>query len=211
VTDSPSDAQVAEEAAGGDDGGDLAAFAARVAETVGARSWSADHGNVKVVVDPPQWTSTIAAARDDLGLDFFSWLSAVDWSRDVVVGDPPEDVDDLDEHFEVLCRLTTVSDGSGVVFSTSLDKDAPEIASLVDLFGGAAWHEREAYEMFGIEFTGHPNLVKLYLPDAFEGHPLRKSYPLLSREVKPWPGIVDVEDMPSTENTEAGEGGEDAS
>ncbi len=56
--------------------------------------------------------------------------------------------------------------------------------------------------MFGIEFEGHPNLTKLYLPDAFEGFPLRKSFPLLSREVKPWPGLVDVEDMPSTENVE---------
>ena len=57
--------------------------------------------------------------------------------------------------------------------------------------------------MFGINFDGHPDLTNLYLPDAFEGHPLRKSYSLLSREVKPWPGKVDVEDMPSTENPEA--------
>ncbi len=57
--------------------------------------------------------------------------------------------------------------------------------------------------MFGIAFDGHPNLVNLYLTDGFEGHPLRKSYALLTREVKPWPGTVDVEDMPSTENPEA--------
>jgi NADH-quinone oxidoreductase subunit C len=50
--------------------------------------------------------------------------------------------------------------------------------------------------MFGIDFVGHPNLIKLYLPDGFEGHPLRKSFPLLTREVKPWPGTVDVEGMP---------------
>jgi NADH:ubiquinone oxidoreductase subunit C len=61
--------------------------------------------------------------------------------------------------------------------------------------------------MFGIDFRGHPNLVKLYLPDAFEGHPLRKSYPLLSRELKPWPGAVDVEGMPSVQNPEASAGG----
>jgi NADH-quinone oxidoreductase subunit C len=79
------------------------------------------------------------------------------------------------------------------------------------LYSGANWHEREAHEMFGIEFTGHPQLIKLYLPEAFQGHPLRKSFPLLSREVKPWPGTVDVEGMPghqdedepSTENPEA--------
>jgi NADH-quinone oxidoreductase subunit C len=64
------------------------------------------------------------------------------------------------------------------------------------VFPGANWHEREAHEMFGIEFVGHPNLANLYLPDSFMGNPLRKSYPLLSREVKPWPGNVDVEPMP---------------
>ncbi|MBA2625721.1 MAG: NADH-quinone oxidoreductase subunit C, partial [Acidimicrobiia bacterium] len=51
-------------------------------------------------------------------------------------------------------------------------------------------------EMFGIGFAGHPYLANLYLPGAFEGHPLRKDFPLLAREVKPWPGLVDVEAMP---------------
>ena len=50
--------------------------------------------------------------------------------------------------------------------------------------------------MFGIAFDGHPALRHLYLPFEFEGHPLRKDYPLLAREVKPWPGLVDVEPMP---------------
>ena len=50
--------------------------------------------------------------------------------------------------------------------------------------------------MFGISFDGHPGLRHLYLPGEFEGHPLRKDFPLLARLVKPWPGIVDVEPMP---------------
>jgi NADH-quinone oxidoreductase subunit C len=50
--------------------------------------------------------------------------------------------------------------------------------------------------MFGIAFDGHPGLRHLYLPGEFEGHPLRKDFPLLARLVKPWPGIVDVEPMP---------------
>jgi NADH-quinone oxidoreductase subunit C len=52
--------------------------------------------------------------------------------------------------------------------------------------------------MFGFEFTGHPGLRHLYLPSEFEGFPLRKDFPLLAREVKPWPGLVDVEQFPST-------------
>ena len=90
-----------------------------------------------------------------------------------------------------------------MTLSTDVPKDDPQLPTLVEVYGGADWHEREAAEMFGIDFVGHPNLNKLYLTDEFEGYPLRKSYPLLSREVKPWPGTVDVEDMPSTENPEA--------
>ena len=54
-------------------------------------------------------------------------------------------------------------------------------------FAGADWHEREAHEMFGIDFAGHPHLINLYLPGGFEGFPLRKDFPLLARMVKPWP------------------------
>src|SRR4029450_11204297 len=57
-------------------------------------------------------------------------------------------------------------------------------------------HERDCWEMFGLTFDGHPALRHLYLPGEFEGHPLRKDFPLLARLVKPWPGIVDVEPMP---------------
>ena len=59
--------------------------------------------------------------------------------------------------------------------------------------------------MFGIEFRGNPNPVNIYLPDEFVGHPLRKSFPLLTREVKPWPGDVDVEGMPGDDDDEDGE------
>jgi NADH-quinone oxidoreductase subunit C len=60
--------------------------------------------------------------------------------------------------------------------------------------------------MFGIDFEGHPNLAHLYLPDTFLGNPLRKSFPLLSREVKPWPGTVDVEALPGGGEEEEAEG-----
>ena len=53
--------------------------------------------------------------------------------------------------------------------------------------------------MYGFVFEGHPDLRHIYLPGEFEGFPLRKDFPLLAREVKPWPGIVDVEDLPAAE------------
>jgi NADH-quinone oxidoreductase subunit C len=161
---------------------------------------------VKVKVPPASWVDAHLAARDDLDLVFFSWLSAIDWSNEVEAGDTLSD--EVEERIELLSALSNVTDGDLVILSTDLPKESPSVSSLVDVYAGANWHEREAFEMFGISFEGHPNLIHLYLPDAFIGNPLRKSYPLLSREVKPWPGTVDVEampdkngsDEPSTEN-----------
>ncbi len=186
----------------------VAEFAERIASLVGSDTWSADFGNAKVQVTPASWVESVDKVRSEAGLEFFSFLSAIDWSNEVEVGDPLESR--VSERFEVLVRLSSVENNDAVTLSTDVSKKDPRLASLVDVFGGANWHEREAAEMFGIEFEGHPNLTKLYLPDAFEGFPLRKSFPLLSREVKPWPGLVDVEDQPSTENPEAGADQENA-
>lgn len=179
----------------------VAALAARVAGLVGSDAWSADYGNAKVLVDRDGWVEAVRAVRDGAGLDFFSFLSAVDWSNDVAVGEPLEEP--VEERYEVLVRLSSARTNDAVTLSTDVPKDDARLPTLIGVFGGADWHEREAAEMFGIDFEGHPNLTNLYLTDEFEGHPLRKSYPLLAREVKPWPGMVDVEGMPSEENTEA--------
>ncbi len=64
--------------------------------------------------------------------------------------------------------------------------------------------------MFGISFNGHPDLRNMYLPTEFEGHPLRKDFPLLARIVKPWPGIVDVEPMPGEDPEDEAAEGEEA-
>ena len=76
--------------------------------------------------------------------------------------------------------------------------------SWVPVYPGADWHERECWEMYGFVFDGHPALRHLYLPSEFEGHPLRKDFPLLARVVKPWPGLVDVEPMPGEGATRRG-------
>ena len=155
---------------------------------------SVDHGTARLRVTPERWVEAVTAARDQ-GLVFFSWLSAIDWSNDVAVGDPP--AEQVEERIEVLCALSDLDQGRLLIISTDLPSEHPEIDTLTGVYAGANWHEREAHEMFGIEFKGHPNLAKLYLPDQFEGNPLRKSFPLLTREVKPWPGKVDVEGMPA--------------
>ena len=187
----------------------LEELAGRVASAVGGQVDFA-HGTAKIRVSALSWKAAITTARDEFDLVFLSWLSAIDWANEVAVGDEYDE--QVEERYEMLCAVSDVGPGNLIIFSADLAKDEASIESISDVFPGANWHEREAAEMFGIDFSGHPDLTKLYLPDGFEGHPLRKSYALLSREVKPWPGKVDVEDMPpsgesdgapSTENPEA--------
>lgn len=172
-------------------------WATALAERLGAEAAPVAFDTVRIMVERERWVETIVAAREELEL--FSWLSAIDWSKSQAVGDGVAEPDDLDERFDVLCRLSSVESDAGAIFVTSLPKDDPSIGSLTPHIGGAEWHERESHEMFGIDFVGNTNLTPLYLPDDFEGNPLLKSYPLISREVKPWPGDVDVEDMPAAE------------
>ena len=101
-----------------------------------------------------------------------------------------------DTRFQVLARLYSTVRHIGVTLKADLDDDDPRIQTWTGVYVGADWPERETWEMYGFVFDGHPNLVKLYLPGEFEGFPLRKDFPLLSREVKPWPGLVDVEPFP---------------
>ena len=178
----------------------LDAWAEGLTQRLGADGYSVDFDTVRIAVSPESWVETILEARNEL--PFFSWLSAIDWSKDYEVGEGVDDPDSLEERFEVLCRLSSVETADGAIFVTTLSHDEPAIDSLAPHIGGANWHEREAHEMFGIDFKGHPHLVPLYLPDDFVGNPLLKTYPLLSREVKPWPGEVDVEEMPPVEEAE---------
>jgi NADH-quinone oxidoreductase subunit C len=101
-----------------------------------------------------------------------------------------------DTRFQVFARLYNVTTHVGLTLKTDLDDADPRLDSLVSLYRGADWHERETWEMYGFTFLGHPGLRHLYLPSEFEGYPLRKDFPLLARLVKPWPGLVDVEPMP---------------
>jgi NADH-quinone oxidoreductase subunit C len=108
---------------------------------------------------------------------------------------------------QVLASVAHPGTDLRVILKADVPDDDPRIASWTHVYSGAAWHEREAWEMFGITFEGNPDLRHLYLPTGFEGHPLRKEFPLLARVVKPWPGIVDVEPMPGGEDDEESEEG----
>ncbi|WP_078899922.1 NADH-quinone oxidoreductase subunit C [Streptomyces sp. SBT349] len=129
-----------------------------------------------LTVDVPAaaWQAALTTARDTLGCTYFDWLSAVDepdtgfriCAHVVAVGTPPR---------RLLLRAT-------------VPHEAPSLPTATGVYAGASWHERETHEMFGVDFPGHPGLTRLLLPDAFEGHPLRKDFVLAARVAKAWPG-----------------------
>jgi NADH-quinone oxidoreductase subunit C len=180
--------------------------------------------DVWVRVDAGAWRAAAEFARHKLELTFFDFLSAVDWMpspfgryEDAEVDSPladklgqPYELETGyaggDSRFQLLARVFDVRQRH---VGVTLKSDVPEsmtMDSWVRVYAGADWHERETWEMYGIDFVGHPDLRHIYLPSEFEGHPLRKDFPLLTRVVKPWPGIVDVEPMPGEPE---GEGDED--
>ena len=174
--------------------------------------------DVWVRVKTDSWKGALRTLRDSLGFEYFCFLSAIDWMPSPYgrgEDDPTEPAPERDmtirsgyaggsTRMQVFVRLMNSKTHMGVTVKADVPDSDPRVESIVDVYAGANWHERETHEMFGIGFDGHPDLRNMYLPGDFEGHPLRKDFPLLARMVKPWPGIVDVEPLPGG----AGEGGE---
>ena len=149
------------------------------------RSFSDAHGHAVVGVGPERYREIARFLRDDpaLSFDYFDFLSPVDYQP-------------KGRGYEVVTHLYSTRHNHHVRLKVECEVDDPRCPTLSDVWSGANWHEREAAEMFGIEFEDHPHLVKLLLPEQFEGHPLRKDFPLMTREAKPWPGAVEGEEEP---------------
>ena len=158
------------------------------------------------------WRHTGTIVRDVLGFHWFSFLSAIDWmpspfgrGEDDPTEPAPVRRTDIrhgytggDTRMQVFARVSSLEQHIGITSKADV-ADGPDggiVDSWSTVYAGANWHERETHEMFGIRFAGHPDLRNMYLPTGFEGHPMRKDFPLLARIVKPWPGIVDVEPLP---------------
>lgn len=134
------------------------------------------HGEVSVWTTPQHW-EPVARHLKDCGrchYDFPTFLTAVDMEAD---------------GFEIVLHMYSVRRQHSVNVKTVVGRDDPRLPTLSHLWAGLNWSERETWELFGVTFDGHPNLVKLLLPDEFEGFPLRKDFLLMSREAKEWPGL----------------------
>ncbi len=83
---------------------------------------------------------------------------------------------DYKDHFEVVYNFFSWDKKENLALKVILDHENPEVDSLTSLWKGADWLERETYDLVGIKFTGHPNLVRILLPEGWMGHPLRKDY-----------------------------------
>ena len=173
-------------------------------------------GDLWVRVAVADWRRAIETAKNELGMDYFCFLSGIDWlpnpslsGREVWDPNPNEASEPTaedgemqtgiaggDTRFQVFARLYSTRTHIGMTLKADLADENPTAPSITSVYRGADWHEREAWEMYGFNFEGHPGLRHLYLPGEFEGHPLRKDFPMLAREVKPWPGLVDKEQIP---------------
>lgn len=114
-----------------------------------------------VVVPPAQWVSMARFAKETLGCTFFSFLSAVDWKE---------------EGLEVIAWVDNLDSRFSVLMKTRLGAAVTVCDSIVSVYRGAGWMEREAFDMFGIRFEGHPDLRRILLEPDWVGHPLLKSY-----------------------------------
>ncbi|WP_312874992.1 NADH-quinone oxidoreductase subunit C [Actinomadura litoris] len=130
-------------------------------------------GGLAVGVPPEHWVAALAFARDELSCGFFDWLTGVD---------------ELEDGFAVVVHVYSLERRHHLLVRTRVPRAEPVLPTATGVYRGAAWHERETFEMFGVRFEGHPHLVPLLLPDGFEGNPLRKEFVLAARVAKPWPG-----------------------
>ncbi|MBA7624592.1 NADH-quinone oxidoreductase chain 5 [subsurface metagenome] len=101
--------------------------------------------------------------KESLDLDYLNSITAVDYI----------------DYFELVYHLTSLENNHSIILKTKCDeRENPIVPSVVSLWQGADFQEREIYDLMGISFEGHPNMKRIFLWDGFQGHPLRKDFPL---------------------------------
>ena len=115
-----------------------------------------------VTVDPAAWSGIARQLRSTPGLDFdyLFCVTAIDWKT----------------HFTMVYHFSSTRHRHTLVVKIKLDRTSPEVASVADIWRTAEFHEREAYDLMGVVFAGHPDLRRLFMTDDWQGWPLRKDY-----------------------------------
>jgi len=132
-------------------------------------------GDLALTVDRRAWVKAATLLRDHPDLDFklFLDLCGVDYLDD----------EDRPERFEVALHLYSVSRKHHIRLKTPVPGSDSTVDTLAGVYKGADWFEREAWDLYGIVFRGHPNLTRFITHEAFVGHPMRKDYPTATRHV----------------------------
>ncbi len=124
---------------------------------------------IKISPDKTEEIAQFLRDKDDLEFDYLMCLSGLD----------------LGENLGVVYHLYSMKFNHKIVLKTEVSKEQPNVNSVANIWRTADWHEREAYDLLGINFVNHPDLRRILLPDDWEGHPLRKDY----QPPKSWHGI----------------------
>jgi NADH-quinone oxidoreductase subunit C/D len=159
-------------------------------DTLGTQVLKAEEfrGDLAVTVARQAWVEAVRTLRDHPELDYklFLDLAAVDYL----------DREDRPERYEVVLHAYSVRNRHHVRLKTPVPESRPSLPTITGIYKGANWFEREAWDLYGIVFDGHPNLTRILTHEAFVGHPMRKDYPTAQRHVlkEPKKFLVQVPD-----------------
>src|SRR3954452_11973357 len=135
-----------------------------------AAAANSDFNELTIEVLPANLLEALRRVRHDLKFERLSTVTAVDRY-------PAE------PRFEVVYHLHSIERNERLRLKAPVSGNAPSIESVTSVWRGANWYEREVFDLFGITFTGHPDLRRIMMPDDWEGHPLRKDYPITGTRV----------------------------
>jgi NADH-quinone oxidoreductase subunit C len=124
---------------------------------------SSFRGEVTVVVAPQYVIEVCRCCRDESGYDYLSDLTCVDWL-------------DRDPRFDLVYHLTSMQHWQRLRVKTGANL-GESVPTMIPVWPAANWAEREVWDLFGVEFAGHPDLRRIMMPEGWVGHPLRKDYP----------------------------------
>jgi NADH-quinone oxidoreductase subunit C len=126
---------------------------------------SQDRGEVTLVIPSEKLLEICRHLKEKEGFDRLCTVTAVDWHP-------------LEPRFEVVYHLHAVRARQRLRLKCRVGGETPSIDSVYSVWKSADWYEREVFDLFGITFRNHPNLKRILMPDDWQGHPLRKDYPV---------------------------------
>lgn len=123
-------------------------------------------GEVALTTSAEHLRPLLQSLRDEFGFNYLTDIGTIDHYTDA-------------GRFEVFYNLINLEQKLRIRVKVRVEEDQPELPSVVDLWPSANWHEREAYDMMGVRFVGHPDLRRIYMPEDFKFYPHRKEFPLI--------------------------------